>query len=75
MTSLERCLPLSRPMLQRLTKLRGVRDTKYDWGQKRYKPWSTDQSGRFGHRVRGLLVALRDELGPEFEVVYIDERE
>jgi hypothetical protein len=52
-----------------------VRETKYDWGQKRYKPWSTDQSERFGHRVRGLLAALRDELGPEFEVVYIDERE
>jgi hypothetical protein len=74
-TSLDRCLPLSQPLLQRLTKLKGVHDTKYDWGQKRYKPWSTDQSERFKRRVWPLLTALRGELGPEFEVVYIDQAE
>jgi hypothetical protein len=71
--SLEAGLPLSKTTRQQLVRLRGVHDTRYDFGWKRFQSWSPEQVERFGHRVRGLLAKLGNEIGPEFEVVYIDE--
>jgi hypothetical protein len=71
--SLEGGLPLSKPTRQQLVRLRGVHDTRYDFGWKRFQPWSPEQIERFGHRVQGLLANLRHEMGQDFEVVYIDE--
>jgi hypothetical protein len=70
---LERGLPLGKATRKQLSRLRGVHDTRYDFGWKRFQPWSPEQLKRFGHRVRGLLANLRDELGPEFVVEYIEE--
>jgi hypothetical protein len=70
---LERSLPIRKETLQQLFRLRAVHDTRYDLGcWKHFKPWSPEQLERFGHRVRGLLAVIRNELGPEFEVVYIE---
>ncbi|HEU4453205.1 MAG TPA: hypothetical protein VFR81_09090 [Longimicrobium sp.] len=48
-------------------------DTALDWDDPGGpSPWTDEESARFDRAAEDLLVGIRAELGPDFEVVYRD---
>lgn len=64
-------LPISEKTRQRLNELSALHDTALNW---EYPPdpgpWTKEEDERFDANANELLSAIREELGPEYEVVY-----
>ena len=64
-------LPISEKTRQRLNELSALHDTALNW---EYPPdpgpWTKEENERFDAKATDLLSAIREELGPAYEVVY-----
>jgi hypothetical protein len=69
---IEQKLPLSLATRQRLVELAAWHDGALNWeSPQEPSPWSAEEWKRFERAATVVLAAVRAELGPEFEVVYV----
>ena len=64
-------LPISENSRKSLNKLSTLHDTALNW---EYPPdpgpWTNEEDAHFDAKANELLSVIREELGPEYEVVY-----
>jgi hypothetical protein len=68
-----RGLRLSATTRERLSRLAAAHDTAWDTGLRHYTPWTPAQIERFNRRVGAAVDEIRTELGPDFEVEYVEQ--
>jgi hypothetical protein len=64
-------LPISETTLRRLNELSALHDSSLNWECPTDPgPWSQEEDESFEVKAQELLSIIREELGPEYEVVY-----